>query len=122
MFNYTTKGHCMNKSAFLALAFMGVVPASFCADDAPQQQAPVTANIANTAEQKRVVKTQVFLNLLHNAQKSVIDAQKFMAFTLEWMQELCQSQDPADQELYHKLYVLVSGIVASMNEGNAEAQ
>lgn len=115
----------MKKIDLLAIFFV-----SLCSTQSPicaEEQAMADhTNVASNhqfneaAKQHRYVKTQAFVNLLQKVQNSPEDAAKFIAYSLDWMQELSQSEDPADQELCRQLYTLISGIVQAMQEAESQ--
>jgi hypothetical protein len=78
------------------------------------QEAAAPTQTNDAAKQRRMVKTKVFVRLLERSQESPEDLEKFFSYTINWMQELAQSSDAADQELCKKLYIIVNGIVRAI--------
>lgn len=114
----------MKKITFFAIVFVSLcsMQKSIIAEEqvaADQTEAASSIQFEDAAKQHRYVRTQVFVNLLQKVQNSPEDASKFIAYTLDWMQELSQSNDAADQELYRQLYALIRSICVEITSESA---
>ncbi len=106
----------MKKILFLSLTLLisCISHYSVIAHDQDVAKEEATAELEQRAAKEedeatwnRMVKTEVFRELIKKVEAGEMDLDNLVYFALDWAQELEKSEDPKDQELSYKLYRIV---------------